>query len=163
INAAPDEQVVSASAETVGACFVALRELAVSRGLQMRLEATLAQAPEKLEIYEVEAGSRQSLAGKARLVEKALERLGDAIKDAILDCAAGESATPEPLEPLPIMNQERFMDALRERTEQALLRVLQVVNASAVGEIPIGAETQLQAPFAELQREALELGLEMRV
>jgi hypothetical protein len=164
INAAPNAEVVAASAGRVLAAFTALQREAVTTGLQMRLDAAVAP-PGAAAMAEPLRISRAGLVALRHRVEEMLERLGDALHDAILD--AGWRDRPDgsglPQEPLPSMSREAYCAALRGKVEAALRRVAEILNAAPGGALEAADEQRLGELFVGLQREALELGLEMRL
>jgi hypothetical protein len=98
-------------------------------------------------------------------VGEKLEGMAEAIKDAILDWEGtneneeGESGLAElpPLEPV------LFVAALREKIEDVLWQMAEAVNEAPTGQVVSASELRVRELLVELYREALELGLQMRL
>jgi hypothetical protein len=97
-----------------------------------------------------------------------VDQAADVIKDAILDwgpfteSAHGRSAPEEGKEPLPSLDQEEFIDALRGRLEETLRRVAEAINDAPTGEAIAGDEKRVGNLVADFVCDALALGLQMR-
>jgi hypothetical protein len=167
INAAPNEEVVSASAERVRDCFAALQRDAVATGLQMRLDAAAADTLDSSALQlEIPRGSRKKALFELRhRMEETLEWLGDALHEAILDWGMPDPpALPMlPFEPLPQMERESFLEAMRRPVEDAMRRVAEVLSTAPLGALERTGEQRLHDLFVNLQLEALEVGLQLRL
>src|SRR5271163_3437074 len=91
-----------------------------------------------------------------------VEQLADAVKDAILDweLTPGADAPPDDLLP---MSPPLFVETLRPRIDEALRRLAVAINdvpPDQVGELLHGPLAKL---FVDLLREAVFIGVQMRV
>jgi hypothetical protein len=91
-------------------------------------------------------------------VDETLDRLNEAIKDALIDGelplpADGDAEDPRPLTPL---SQEGFIEAMRPRIEEALRGMADSLNES-------GAAERVGDLLEALLHDALQTGLEMRL
>jgi hypothetical protein len=61
------------------------------------------------------------------------------------------------------MSREEFIAEMRKKMEEALGRVADAINEAPPGRIISGSEEQVRDLFADLRRQAFEIGLQMRV
>jgi hypothetical protein len=92
-----------------------------------------------------------------RKVDETLDRLNEAVKDALIDGSLpgpSEDDPPEPRSDAPL-SREEFVEVMRPRIEEALRRMADSLNES-VGAGAVGELLEI------LLRDALQTGLEMR-
>jgi hypothetical protein len=164
INDAPSGQVISGSEPRVFKLFEELQTRALEVGRNLRMEeaeegsggiplVTRATLPER------------SLAVKRGPVAAVITRAADALKDAIIDLGAAEQRdTPMDIpDLLPPMSWMRFLELLRGKAEDTLRKAAEVINETPDGEPRGFSAERFEALFLELQWEALELGLQLRI
>lgn len=106
----------------------------------------------------------RAVGGVRSKVGQTLEAMADAIKDAILDWEEDEAGQDDGgLTELPPLEPVLFVAALREKVEDVLWRMAEAVNEAPTGQIVAASEGRVRELLAELYREALELGLQMRL
>jgi hypothetical protein len=98
-------------------------------------------------------------------VEETLDRWSEAVKDAILDWDPDDEPTepPLPLEELPPLAPEQFVEALRGPVEETLRQVAETINAAPTGHLVAASEDRLTELFADLWCEALRVGIQLRL
>jgi hypothetical protein len=100
------------------------------------------------------------------LVEKNLDRLGEIVKDAVLDWNASTFATDDPAPdedaPLGPMQREPFIAAMREKVTETIEQIADLVGAAPTARALAGNEPRVGEMLADLRGEALALALEMR-
>jgi hypothetical protein len=98
-------------------------------------------------------------------VEEMLERVAEAVKDALLDWEMDEDGTNgQPgLYELPPLEPAVFVETLRAKMEDVLWRMAEAVNEAPTGRILAASEESVRSLLTDLYREALELGLQMRL
>lgn len=67
------------------------------------------------------------------------------------------------MEPMPKMSREEYVAAMRQKVETMLGQVADAINDAPDGAIIRGSEEKVRDLFAELRRQAFELGLQQRV
>src|SRR5262245_41012614 len=63
----------------------------------------------------------------------------------------------------PKLSRDEFVNQMRETMEAMLGKVADAINEAPPGPIISGSEEQVRDLFAELRRQAFEMGLQMRV
>jgi hypothetical protein len=67
------------------------------------------------------------------------------------------------MEPMPKLQRETYVAALREKMEAMLGQVADAINDAPEGYLIAGSEEQVRDLFAALRQQAFEMGLQMRV
>jgi hypothetical protein len=67
------------------------------------------------------------------------------------------------MEPMPKLSQEEFVAALRQKVETMLGQVAVAINDAPDGYIIAGSEEKVRDLFADLRKQAFEIGLQMRI
>ena len=67
------------------------------------------------------------------------------------------------MEPMPKMDSDAFVAAMRQKMETMLAQVAAAINQAPDGYIIAGSEEQVRDLFGELRQEAFETGLQMRI
>jgi hypothetical protein len=67
------------------------------------------------------------------------------------------------MEPMPKMNRDDFVTAMRQKMEAMLGQVADAINNAPDGGIIPGSEEKVRDLFAELREQAFELGLQKRI
>jgi hypothetical protein len=72
---------------------------------------------------------------------------------------------PEDLvvEPMPKMSREEYLAVMRKKMEAILGQVADAINNAPDGYLISGSEEKVRDLFADIRKEAFELGLQMRV
>jgi hypothetical protein len=92
------------------------------------------------------------------------DRLGEAIKDTMLDWTPDDTDHAEPSEePLPPLPVELFMEALRGPFEMVLASLIQAINAAPDARAIRDGREHCQALLGSFLDGALELGLQLRI
>jgi hypothetical protein len=104
-----------------------------------------------------------SAAGVWNRIEQTLEQMADVIKDLLLDGSLDANTPALLIEPLPPMPRERFIEAMRPAVEATLRRAADVINRAPTGRIVAASEERVGEGFAALWREALEVGVRLRL
>ena len=98
-------------------------------------------------------------------LDETLDRLADAVKDALLDWEWENDeweGLPSPRD-LPPVNEKEFLDVLRFQTEQTLRDVAATVNEIRPGVGWQRGQRLVAERLAELARDAFAVGLQMRL
>jgi hypothetical protein len=106
-----------------------------------------------------------SLAASLRTrADQAMERMADAVRDALLDWNTDDDLPPDVArEPLPPVEPGRFVEVLRPEVEQTLAALAEVLNeAPDARSIPAG-EPEVRRLLEGLIRQALERGRQLRI
>jgi hypothetical protein len=99
-----------------------------------------------------------------RGASETLERLGDAIKDTLLDWTPDDADHAEPSEePLPPLHPPEFIEALRGPVDSVLSSLAASINAAPDARGVLAGRERCQQLFWTFLDGALELGLSMRV
>ena len=97
-------------------------------------------------------------------VAETLERLADAIRDAMLDSSWAEGPEADgPGPPLPSMDVNHFVELMRGKVEETLRKAGQIINDAPTGEVAAASAGQLDDLFGELSHLAVMLGLQLRL
>lgn len=67
------------------------------------------------------------------------------------------------MEPMPKLNRDEFVTAMRQKVESMLGQVADAINDAADGHIISGSEEKVRDLFAELRQQAFEMGLQKRI
>jgi hypothetical protein len=67
------------------------------------------------------------------------------------------------MQPMPQLDREAYVAAMREYVETMLGQVADAINRAPDGHIIAGSEEQVRDLFGDLRRRAFELGLQMRI
>jgi hypothetical protein len=67
------------------------------------------------------------------------------------------------MEPMPKLDRDAFLAALRQKVETILTQVADAINNAPDGGIIAGSEEQVRDLFAELRQQVFETGLQMRI
>ena len=67
------------------------------------------------------------------------------------------------MEPMPKMDREAFVTAMRQQMESMLGQVADAINNAPDGHIISGSEEKVRDLFAELRQQAFEMGLQKRI
>lgn len=67
------------------------------------------------------------------------------------------------MEPMPKLQRETYVVAMREKMEAMLGQVADAINDAPEGYLIAGSEEQVRDLFAALRQQAFEMGLQMRV
>jgi hypothetical protein len=67
------------------------------------------------------------------------------------------------MESTPKMSRQEFIDRMRLKVEEALVRVADAVNEAPPGQVIAGSEEQVRDTFADLRRDAYEMAMQMRL
>ncbi|MBY0523703.1 MAG: hypothetical protein K2R98_09895 [Gemmataceae bacterium] len=94
-----------------------------------------------------------------------LERVADAIKDAILDWELPETDDSDvsPLDALQPMAPADFIEAMRPRIEETLLKVADAINEAPTGQLLAASEARVTDLILEMALESLQVGLRLRL
>ena len=99
-----------------------------------------------------------------RGASETLDRLGEAIKDTMLDWTPDDTDHAEPSEePLPPLPAEQFVEALRGPFEMVLASLTQAINAAPDARALRDGRERCQALLGSFLDGALELGLQLRI
>jgi hypothetical protein len=98
----------------------------------------------------------------SRRVDAAMDRMADLIKNALLDGLELPDEDELPPAPLVAIDPDEFAARMRERVEQALRQVAEVLN-DAANESPAVTEEATHDVFTELWLEALKVAAVMRI
>jgi len=63
----------------------------------------------------------------------------------------------------PMLSREEFIARMQSRVAQALGQVADAINDAVPGQIIAASEEKVRDLFADLRRQAFELGLQMRI
>jgi hypothetical protein len=63
----------------------------------------------------------------------------------------------------PKLSREGYVEAMRQRVEEVLGKIADVVNDAAAGKIITDSEEKVRALFGQLRQDAFEQALQMRV
>jgi hypothetical protein len=63
----------------------------------------------------------------------------------------------------PQMSRQEFIDRMRQKVEEALGQVADVINEAPPGQVIAGSEEQVRDTFADLRRDAYEMAVQMRL
>jgi len=66
------------------------------------------------------------------------------------------------MEPMPKMSREEFVAALQQKVKTMLGHVADAINNAPDGYIIAGSEEKVRDLFADLRKQAFEIGLQMR-
>ncbi len=100
----------------------------------------------------------------SRGAAETLERLGEAIKDTMLDWTLDDADNAAPAEvPLPPLHAEQFVETLRVPFEIVLSSLAETINAAPDARAVLESRERGQELFGGFLDEALELGLKLRV
>jgi hypothetical protein len=96
--------------------------------------------------------------------DAAMERMADAVRDALLDWNTDDDLPPEVArEPLPPVDPGQFVEVLRPEVEQTLAALAEVLNeAPDARSLPAG-EPEVRRLLEGLVRQALERGRQLRI
>jgi hypothetical protein len=97
-----------------------------------------------------------------RRVDGAIDRMADAIKEALLDGFDLSDEEGEPPAPLVTLAPERFVEQMRPRVEKTLRQVAEVLNAAPY-DAPAAIEEKTCDLFTELWLEALQVAAQLRL
>jgi hypothetical protein len=93
-----------------------------------------------------------------------LERLGDAIKDTLMDWTPGDGDNWEPAEvPLPPMQTQQFVATLRAPVEAVLGSLAETINAATDARAVLDTRERCQELLGAFLDGALEVSLKLRV
>ena len=93
-----------------------------------------------------------------------MERLGDAIKDTMMDWTPDDADHWEPAEvPLPPMEPKEFAEALRAPVEAVLASLAETINAATDARTVLDSRERCQQLLGAFLDGALEVGLKLRV
>ena len=67
------------------------------------------------------------------------------------------------MEPMPKISRENYVAALQQRMEAMLGQVADAINNAPDGYIIAGSEEKVRDLFADLRKQAFEMGLQMRI
>lgn len=67
------------------------------------------------------------------------------------------------MEPMPKMSRQAYLEALRAKMEATLGQVADAINDAPEGYLICGSEEKVRDLFADLRRQAFEMGLQMRL
>ena len=67
------------------------------------------------------------------------------------------------MEPMPKMSREAYLTAMREKMDATFRHVADAINDAPDGYLIAGSEEQVRDLFADLRRQAFEMGLQMRM
>ena len=67
------------------------------------------------------------------------------------------------MEPMPKLSRAEYLALMRKKMEEMLGQVADAINDAPDGYIISGSEEKVRDLFAEVRKEAFELGLQMRV
>lgn len=67
------------------------------------------------------------------------------------------------MEPMPKLDRDAFVTAMRQQMETMLAQVADAVNQAPDGHIIAGSEEKVRDLFGELRQQAFEMGLQMRI
>jgi hypothetical protein len=67
------------------------------------------------------------------------------------------------MEPMPKLDRDAFVTAMRQKMEAMLGQVADAINQAPDGHIISGSEEKVRDLFAELRQQAFELGLQKRI
>ncbi len=67
------------------------------------------------------------------------------------------------MEPMPKLNRDDFVTAMRQKMEAMLGQVADAINQAPDGDIISGSEEKVRDLFAELRTQAYEMGLQKRI
>ena len=67
------------------------------------------------------------------------------------------------MEPMPKMSREEYLSVMRQKMEAILGQVADAINHAPGGYLIAGSEEKVRDLFADIRKEAFELGLQMRV
>ncbi len=106
----------------------------------------------------------KSPAGLRGRVEATLDDVADALKDALLDWELGTDP-PDPPEAgdLPPLEPALFVMEMRPKVEGALERLAAFINEAPAGSVVAASEAPVREVLFELWREALEVGMRLRL
>jgi hypothetical protein len=63
----------------------------------------------------------------------------------------------------PKLSREAYIQAMRQRVEETLVKIAAAVNDAPPGKIIVGSEEKVRDLFADLRQQAFEQALQMRV
>ena len=67
------------------------------------------------------------------------------------------------MEPMPKMSREEYQAVMRQKMEAMLGQVADAINNAPDGYIIPGSEEKVRDLFADLRKQAFEMGLQMRI
>ena len=67
------------------------------------------------------------------------------------------------MEPMPKMDRDEFVTAMRQKMEAMLGQVADAINNAPDGHIISGSEEKVRDLFADLRQQAFEMGLQKRI
>lgn len=163
INDIPAGQINAAYLGILHDRFMELCREALEVGLQLRCNTGAerdAPAPEPPKPARQQPEEERA-PGK---VDALLLRMGDVVKDAILDWILPGAESEEPNgTPLPPVEPGKLVTALHGKVEETLARLAEAMNEAPTAQAVVGSEERVAELLADLVRDALEAGLRLRV
>jgi hypothetical protein len=165
INDIPAGQISAARIDQLGDLFGELCWEALETGLQMRCNARgIGTTPEPEPSPPAAAPRRAEQAVPGKFKEVVLG-LAEAVKDVLLDWSPAEETDADEASGarLPPVATAALVEAMRDKVEETLARLADAINEAPTAQAVVASEQRVWDLLAELLREALEKGQQLRI